>query len=133
MATEKPRVAVTMEQEEYEMLSAFAARQGMSRGAVLRDLWLMASPVMVRVLKLLEEAERAKDSVRDGIRQAAIDAEAQMMPMAREALSNFDLFEEAIRESMREAGGAVEAASDTGALCATGAGGADGRAKPPSM
>lgn len=68
----------------------------------------MAAPVMARVLNLLEEADRAKESVRDGIRQAAEEAELQMMPLAREALANLDLFEEAIRQAKREAGGVAD-------------------------
>ena len=108
MPTAKPRVNVTMNQDDYDLLSAFAARQGVSRSEILVDLWQMAAPVMARVLKLLEEAERAKESVRDGIRQAAAEAEMQMMPLAREALANLDLFEEAIRQSMREAGGVAD-------------------------
>ena len=131
MPTAKPRVNVTMNQDDYDLLSAFAARQGVSRSEILVDLWQMAAPVMARVLKLLEEAERAKESVRDGIRQAAEEAELQMMPLAREALANLDLFEEAIRQAMREAGGVADGDGGERLPAATQA--ASAKSKPPYL
>lgn len=104
MPTAKPRVNVAMDQADYDLLSAFAASQGVSRASVLVELWQMAAPVMARVLKLVEEAQRARESVRDGIREAAIEAQASMLPLQREAFLNLDLFEEAVRDAIREAG-----------------------------
>lgn len=131
MPTAKPRVNVTMNQDDYDLLSAFAARQGVSRSEILVDLWQMAAPVMARILKLLEEAERAKESVRDGIRQAAAEAELQMMPLAREALANLDLFEDAIRQAMREAGGVAD--DDSGGALRDTAPAAAAKSKPPYL
>lgn len=105
MPTAKPRVNVAMEQADFDLLSAFAASQGVSRSSVLVDLWQMASPVMARVLKLVEEAQRAKESVRKGIVEATVEAESKMRPLQREALLNLDMFEEAVRDAIREAGG----------------------------
>ena len=81
MPTAKPRVNVAMDQADFDLLSAFAASQGVSRASVLVELWQMAAPVMARVLKLVEEAQRAKDSVRKGIVEATVEAEAKMLPM----------------------------------------------------
>ena len=106
MPTAKPRVNVAMDQADFDLLSAFAARQGVSRASVLLELWQMSAPVMARVLKLVEEAERAKASVRKGIVEAAAEAEAKILPLQRDALLNLDMFEEAIRDVIREAGGA---------------------------
>jgi len=108
MPTAKPRVNVAMDQADYDLLSAFAASQGVSRASVLVELWQMAAPVMARVLKLVEEAQRARESVRDGIREAAIEAQASMLPLQREAFLNLDLFEEAVRDAIREAAGVAD-------------------------
>lgn len=108
MPTAKPRVNVAMDQADFDLLSAFAASQGVSRASVLVELWQMAAPVMARVLKLVEEAQRAKDSVRKGIVEATVEAEAKMLPIQREALLNLDMFEEAIRDVIREAGGVAD-------------------------
>lgn len=103
-----------MDQADYDLLSAFAAAQGVSRASVLVELWQMAAPVMARVLKLIEEAQRAKESVRKGIVEATVEAEAKMLPIQREALLNLDMFEEAIRDVIREAGGADEDGAASG-------------------
>ena len=108
MPTAKPRVNVAMDQADFDLLSAFAASQGVSRASVLVELWQMAAPVMARVLKLVEEARRAKDSVRKGIVEATVEAEAKMLPIQQEALLNLDMFEEAIRDVIREAGGVAD-------------------------
>lgn len=97
-----------MDQADFDLLSAFAASQGVSRASVLVELWQMAAPVMARVLKLVEEAQRARESVRDGIREAAIEAQASMLPLQREAFLNLDLFEEAVRDAIREAAGVAD-------------------------
>lgn len=94
-----------MDQADFDLLSAFAASQGVSRASVMVELWQMAAPVMARVLKLVEEAKRAKDSVRKGIVEATVEAEAKMLPIQQEALLNLDMFEEAIRDVIRDAGG----------------------------
>lgn len=116
MPTAKPRVNVAMDQADFDLLSAFAASQGVSRASVLVDLWQMAAPVMARVLKLVEEAERAKASVKDGIREAAIQAEARVQPLHREMLLNLDLFEEAIRDVIQEAAGISDPADAGGGV-----------------
>lgn len=108
MPTAKPRVNVAMDQADFDLLSAFAASQGVSRASVLVDLWQMAAPVMARVLKLVEEANRARESVKDGIREAAMEAQAKMTPLQREAFLNLDLFEEAVRDAIREAAGVAD-------------------------
>lgn len=97
-----------MDQADFDLLSAFAASQGVSRASVLVELWQMAAPVMARVLKLVEEAQRARESVKDGIREAAMEAQAKMTPLQREAFLNLDLFEEAVRDAIREAAGVAD-------------------------
>ena len=125
MPTAKPRVNVAMDQADFDLLSAFAASQGVSRASVMVELWQMAAPVMARVLKLVEEAQRAKDSVRKGIVAATVEAEAKMLPIQQEALLNLDMFEEAIRDVIREAGGVADDDSG-GALRDTTQAAADG-------
>lgn len=52
------------------------------------------------MLKMVREVQRAKDSVREGIRAAAIEAESKVLPLQHEALLNLDLFEEAIKDML---------------------------------
>ena len=100
MATTKPRVTLTLEPDEYEFLKAFAAKQHDSMGACILAIWRQATPVLTRVLKLIIEAEKAKDSVVEGIREASEEAIRQIQPQHAQAMLNFELFEEAIRQEI---------------------------------
>lgn len=113
MPTAKPRVNVVLDQSSFDLLTEFAASQGVSRSSVLADLWETASPVMARVLKMVREVQRAKESVRDGIRAAAIEAEAKVLPLQHEALLNLDLFEEAIKDMLIASEGSQPGAGDS--------------------
>lgn len=101
MATKKPRITVTLDQESYEALEQVSQAQGASMSSVLADVWREASPVMLRVVKLLREAQAAKDGVGDRIREIAVEAELTMVPMARELISNLDMFEHSVGEALR--------------------------------
>lgn len=113
MPTAKPRVNVVLEQASFDLLTEFASSQGVSRSSVLADLWETASPVMARVLKMVREVQRAKDSVREGIRAAAIEAESKVLPLQHEALLNLDLFEEAIKDMLIASEGSQPGAGDS--------------------
>lgn len=114
MATNKPRITVTLDQDDYELLSEFAAQQGASRSAVLAEIWKEAAPTIVRVVKLIKEAKAAHGQIGEAIREMAIEAEMQMMPLAREAISQLDIFEGEVRKAITGSGRA-EGASSGGA------------------
>ncbi len=109
MATNKPRITVTLNQEAYEALEQVAKIQGGSMSAVLAEVWEEAAPVMLRVVKLVLEAQAAKAGVGDRIREIATEAELSMVPLARELISNLDMFEESIRGAIgvQQGGGEV--------------------------
>lgn len=121
MPTAKPRVNVSLDDDDYALLTAFAASQGVSRSSVLAELWKTAAPVMARVLKLVQEAQKAKESVKKGIFEAAVEAESKLQPLHREALLNLDMFEEAVKGALLEAAGCDEAAGDAHSAAADGA------------
>lgn len=121
MATKKPRITVTLEQDAYEALEMVAKVQGVSMSAVLADVWSEAVPVMTRVAKLILEAQAVKGGVGDRIREIATEAELAMMPMAREAVATLDLFEDSIRKAMSDAGAAAAAGGTRSATAGDGA------------
>lgn len=116
MATKKPRITVTLEPEAYKALEQVAKVQGGSMSAVLAEVWGEAAPVMLRVVKLVLEAQAAKAGVGDRIKELATEAELAMMPLAREAVSNLDMFEASIKEALRVAQGGDSAGAGGGAL-----------------
>ena len=100
MATAKPRISITLETDEYEFLKVFAEKQHESMGSCVLAIWRQATPVLTRVLKLIVEAERAKESVAEGIREASEEAIRQIQPQHAQAMLNFELFEEAVRQEI---------------------------------
>lgn len=103
MATKKPRITVTLNQEAYEALEQVAKVQGGSMSAVLAEVWEEAAPVMLRVVKLVLEAQAAKAGVGDRIRDIATEAQEAMIPHAREAVAQFDIFEKQVAEAIAKA------------------------------
>ena len=100
MATAKPRISITLEPDEYEFLKVFAEKQHESMGSCVLAIWRQATPVLTRVLKLIVEAEQAKESVVEGIREASEEAMRQLQPQHAQAMLNFELFEEAVRQEI---------------------------------
>lgn len=117
MATNKPRITVTLEQDHYDILSEFARQQGCSMSAALAEVWGQAVPTIQRVVKLIAEAEHAKASVADRIRDIATEAQEAMLPHAREAVAQFDIFEEQVKEAIDRA---RKASAASGPACAAG-------------
>ena len=97
MATTKPRITVTLDQEEYELLKSWSHYAGVSCSAVLAELWKTTVPAFSRVLHLAQQAEQVKDSAKQGLKQAAEDAEARFKPLYDETMANLSLFEEEVK------------------------------------
>lgn len=103
MATTKPRVTVTLEPEHYAVLSEMAAFSSQSMSKVISEIIGEAMPVFARVVKLAKEAQAAKASIGDRVKELATEAELQMLPLARDALKTFDMFDDAIMTAIRSA------------------------------
>lgn len=101
MTTKKPRITVTLDWDDYKALEQVATVQGCSMSSVLSEVWGEAAPFMLKVAKLILEAKAAKEAVGDRIREIAADAELSMVPLARELVSNMDMFEASIKEAVK--------------------------------
>lgn len=130
MPTNNPRLSVTLSPHRYDLLKRLAALQGTSAAAVVSETMEMVYPVLERVCVVLEAARKAQETRKDGLRDAVSRAEAQLVPLLYEAVSQFDLF-------MDDAAGAVGAPSGSAALAQVeqivareGAGAAGGRRQP---
>jgi len=71
--------------------------------SALAEIWAEAVPTIQRVVKLIAEAEQAKASVGDRIRDIATEAQEAMIPHAREAVAQFDIFEKQVTEAIAKA------------------------------
>jgi uncharacterized protein (DUF1778 family) len=90
MPTAKPRVQVTVTESQHHLLRRLAKLQGRSMSAVLAELLEEIAPVLERVAVVMQAAERAQASVREGLRTSAEQAEEQVRPLMAQALAQFD-------------------------------------------
>ena len=57
MATNKPRITVTLDQEVYETIRALSSLQGVTMSGMVSDLLTMTNPVQQRVLQAIQKAQ----------------------------------------------------------------------------
>lgn len=114
MATTKPRVTITLEPEHYAVLVEMAEVTGSSMSSIVADVVAEAAPVFLRVVKLIREAEAVKGSLGDRVRELATEAELEMMPLAREALKNLDMFDDQVMKAIADAKNAAKGSDGAG-------------------
>jgi hypothetical protein len=117
MPTDKPRVNVTLDQADYDLLSTLARQQKRSRADMLRDLFETMRPVLERVAVVSEAAQRAQATARQGMIESAEKAEAELLPMVQKALGQFDMFLADV-QAQADGGGRQQTASTGGAAAA---------------
>lgn len=92
MATDKPRITITLEPEHYAVLQRMAKAQGGSMSRIVTDLVTELAPMLERVAVSLEAAAKAQQGMKASIRRAAEQAEEDMRPLLETARSQFDFF-----------------------------------------
>lgn len=92
MATDKPRITITLEPDQHDVLRRLAGLQGGSMSRIVSELLAEVTPVLERVCESLELAKRAQAGVRANLRRVAEEAEEDLRPLAEMARNQFDLF-----------------------------------------
>lgn len=92
MATDKPRITITLEPEHYAILQRMAKAQGGSMSRIVTDMVAELAPMLERVVVSLEAAAKAQQGMKASIRRAAEQAEEDMRPLLETARSQFDFF-----------------------------------------
>ncbi len=123
MATTKPRLTITMEQPDYEVVQRLAKLQGKPMSKVVTELMTEIVPVLSKVADSLAIAMSAHANVKQKMIQAAEQAEQDMQPVLAQAINQFDLFASQLASVVE--GGSAAAAPDA-------AGSAAGDADAPS-
>lgn len=122
MATNKPRITISLDPDHYAVLAEMAKLVKSPMSAIVSEIVGEAVPVFTRVVKLIREANALKGEVGERVKGLAEEAELQMLPLAREAVKTLDMFDDAVMEAIRKA---RESEAD-------GAGGAPGATAAPS-
>lgn len=104
MPSANPRINLTLTPPRYELLTRLAKLQGSSRAGIISETMELIYPMLERVCVVLEVAQKAQQTRREGLQEVVAKAEAELMPLLYEAVSQFDLF-------MDDVGGTVGAES----------------------
>lgn len=90
MPTAKPRIAVTLNEQTFQVIARMAELQGCSRGSVVADLLESVAPALIRTVALLEAAAAAPKQVRDGLRGVVEDTYQQLVGVAGDSITQMD-------------------------------------------
>ena len=90
MPTAKPRIAVTLNEQTFQVIARMAELQGCSRGSVVADLLESVAPALTRTVALLEAAAAAPKQVRDGLRGVVEDTYHQLVGVAGDSITQMD-------------------------------------------
>ena len=101
MPTIKPRIAVTLNQNTFEVIARMAALHGRSRGSVVAELLDSVAPSLSRTVALMEAAAQAPKQVRDGLRAVVENTHDDLVRVSGDAIQQLDfLLGEFSRESV---------------------------------
>lgn len=92
MPSKNPRIALTVQPHRYELLKRLSEFQGTTMAGLISDTMEMMYPVMERVCVVLEAAKKAEQTSKDGFKESIAKAEAELLPIMYEAVSQFDMF-----------------------------------------
>lgn len=92
MPTPNPRISVVVTPERHELLRRLASLQQSSMAQIINETMEMVYPVLERVCVVLEAANKAQETRKDGLRQIVSKAELELLPHLYDAVSQFDLF-----------------------------------------
>lgn len=90
MPTTKPRVQVTMEPHDHEVIARLAKLQGRTRGAVIADLLHEVTPALARTVALLEAAAAAPEQVKRGLRSVVDGVHDELVATAGHGIVQMD-------------------------------------------
>lgn len=93
MATNKPRLSVTLPGNIYKTLSELSRLQGASMSSIIVDLLETVHPPLLRTVALLQAAHDAPQEVRDGLLSAFEGMEKELSEAAGIAERQLDLLD----------------------------------------
>jgi len=91
MPTAKPRITITLSDQQHATLAALAKFQKVSMSSIVVDLVETTLPVLERLCAVLENAAGAPQAVLDELKRSAEHAELDVVGMQQSVLSQLDL------------------------------------------
>ena len=90
MPTAKPRITITLTEQQYGLLSHMSSLGSGSMSAIVADMIETMVPVLERVVGALKAAAEASDEMRKGMKDSFEKAEAEMLPHLEAVMGKFD-------------------------------------------
>lgn len=105
--TKKPRITITLEPHQRDVVGRIAKANGVPTARVVSDIMEAVTPYLERVVIVVEQAAKLKGkTIAAPLVRALGRAEGRAMQLHEDVLGQVDLFVEALRE--QEAGSAAE-------------------------
>lgn len=92
MATSKPRITITLTEQQYEVLKDISDNSGQSMSAFVQELLGQAFPVMERMAETFRRLRAARDEQRQRIVDDLGQAQAAIEPLVGQAIGQMDMF-----------------------------------------
>lgn len=108
MPTVKPRITITLTDQQHAVLSRLAHLQKVSMSSIVVDLVDTTLPVLDRLAQVLQNAADAPQSVLDDLRRSLASAETAFEGMQ---VSAFDKLDEFVQASSGSAAGDAQVAA----------------------
>jgi hypothetical protein len=90
MATLKPRITISLEQEVYDTIKGLSEAQGTTMSGLVSDFLTMVNPVQQRVLKAVQKAQALDTESKAGMVASLEAGEAQLTEMLGPLMDLFD-------------------------------------------
>lgn len=91
MATDKPRITVTMTEHQHAVLKRMSGLSGESMSSIVVDMLDTVMPVLERVVATMQAAVDAPAQVRKGMVESFERAERDMLPKVTELMGQMDM------------------------------------------
>jgi hypothetical protein len=92
MATQKPRIIISFENHEYELLKRFSKLSGSPMSKVIRELVEPALEPLGRLCVMMEGINISTKEVHDGMRDSFHQVANDMEPVLKNAIDQYDMF-----------------------------------------
>ena len=92
MATIKPRITVTLEKRQHDVLHSISESTGQSMSAMVSEVIELSMPVFERMAVTFQQLKNQSDKQKAEMAAAMDRAQDQLEPIAQAALDQFDLF-----------------------------------------
>ena len=92
MATQKPRIIITLEQDVYDTIRGLSDVQGVTMSGLVSEFLTMVNPVQQRVLRACRKAKELSAESRAGMVSSLESGEAQLSEMLGPLLALMDQY-----------------------------------------